>query len=196
MFHAHHRIAASAAAVAVAALSLTACGSKDDAVKPAGAAASAHAGEGGKPASGPDNSKASGAADAEKPGAQRRAPGQVNKPGWSNTKQFMQIEGGRLGDDQVFLKVRPARKKAVSGPTEGWQVVPGKGPYTEVTMTRKGRVLASAPVTEQPAPKEMDQVDFITRLGELPAKARSGVGYDVTFDGEGHVTRVQSLYTP
>ncbi|MFE0379835.1 hypothetical protein ACFW1M_30720 [Streptomyces inhibens] len=156
----------------------------------------AHADEGSKSASASDNSKSSGAANASQSGAQRRAPEQVSKPGWSNTKQFMQIESGRLGDGQVYLKVRPARKKAVSGSTEGWQVVPGKGSYTEVTMTEKGRVLASAPVTEQPAPKEMEQVDFITRLGKLPAKERSTVGYDVTFDTKGNVTRVQSLYTP
>lgn len=60
MFHSRHRIAASIVAAALAALSLTACGSKDNAVKPAAAVAGVQASGGTKPASASDNSKPSG----------------------------------------------------------------------------------------------------------------------------------------
>ncbi|MGY5129348.1 hypothetical protein [Streptomyces nigrescens] len=195
MFHSHHRIAASAAAVALAALSLTACGTKDDAVKPAGAAATAHAGEDSKSASGSDNSKASGTTSASKSGEQRRAPGQVNKRDWANSKHFVQIQSAEVIGGQTYLMVRPALKKPLTGPTEGWQVVTTKGAFNGVSLAKNARVLASTPLTEQPAPKEISQAEFAKQVNKLD-KEKTLVGFDLTFNGDGDVTRVQSLYTP
>ncbi|WP_051818560.1 hypothetical protein [Streptomyces sp. NRRL S-1813] len=194
MFHSHHRIAASAVAVALAALSLTACGSKDDAVKPAGAVAGVQASDGSKPMSGSDNSKPSGLTSTSKSGEQRRAPGQADKRHWANSKQFVQIHSAGVTGGQTYLMVRPALKKPVTGPTEGWDVIPTKGAFHTVSLAKNARVLASAPLTGQPAPKQISQAEFAKQVNKLD-KENHLVGFDLTFNGDGDVVRVQSLYT-
>ncbi|MFI2188905.1 hypothetical protein [Streptomyces sioyaensis] len=204
MFHSHHRIAASAAAIALAALALTACGSKDADIKPAGAAATAHAGDGSKSANASDNSKSANASDnsnasgmtsSSKSGGQRRAPGQVNKPDWANSKHFVQIQSAEVRGGETYLMVRPALKKPLTGPTEGWKIVPTKGAFNGVSLAKNARVLASAPLTDRPAPKEISQAEFAKQVNRLD-KEKTLVGFDLTFNGDGDVIRVQSLYTP
>ncbi|MGW7024120.1 hypothetical protein ACWGGS_32935 [Streptomyces decoyicus] len=194
MFHSHHRIAASAVAAALAALSLTACGSKDNAVKPAGAVASAQASDGSKSASGSENSKPSGVTGASTSGEQRRAPGQVDDRHRANSKRFVQIHSAGVTGGQTYLMVRPALKKPVTSPTEGWEVIPTKGTFTTVTLAKNARVLASAPLTGQPAPKQISQAEFAKQVNKLN-KEKTLVGFDLTFNGDGDVVRVQSLYT-
>ncbi|MFI1156979.1 hypothetical protein [Streptomyces sioyaensis] len=195
MFHTHHRIAASAAAVALAALGLTACGSKDAALQPAGATATAHASDGSKSASASDHGKSSGMTSASKSGGQRRAPGQVNKLDWANSKHFVQIHSAEVTGGQTYLMVRPALKKPLTGPTEGWKIVPTKGAFNGVSLAKNARVLASSPLTDQPAPQQISQAEFAKQVNKLD-KEKTLVGFDLTFNGDGDVSRVQSLYTP
>ncbi|MGW0779790.1 hypothetical protein [Streptomyces sp. NPDC002913] len=115
---------------------------------------------------------------------------------WAGTKQFVQIDDARIAGGRTYLSVRPAQKKA-HPQFEAWVIVPGKGPYTEVPMTEDATVLLSVPLGDAKHPASYSQADFVSRL-----KARSSdeaptlLGYDVSFDGEGRITRLQSLYTP
>lgn len=115
---------------------------------------------------------------------------------WAGTKQFVQIDDARIAGGRTYLSVRPAQKKA-HPQFEAWVIVPGEGPYTEVPMTEDATVLLSVPLGDAKHPASYSQADFVSRL-----KARSSdeaptlLGYDVSFDGEGRVTRLQSLYTP
>ncbi|KUO19712.1 hypothetical protein [Streptomyces dysideae] len=114
---------------------------------------------------------------------------------WAGTKQFVQIEDARTGDGQTYLSVRPAQKKAHTQ-FEAWVIVPGEGPYTEVPMAEDAKVLLSVPLGDEKHASSYSQAEFVSRLTAQSSSARSLVGYDLSFDGEGRVTRLQSLYTP
>jgi hypothetical protein len=197
--HRRVTVAAAAAALTCAALLLTACDSDaDGSQQGVGATSTAPtaptaATAATAPATG--SSTPSLPTSGTSPAGEQPAPQPTATSAWSTTKQFMQIQGGRLSDGRLYLSVRPALKKAMTEPFEAWQVVPTKGSYTEVVMTKDGRVLATAPLNDQSVPEAMAQTDFLTRLRQLPAGQRSNVGYDVTFDPDGRVTRVQSLFT-
>lgn len=90
--------------------------------------------------------------------------------------------------------VRPALKKPVTNPAEGWDVIPTKGTFTTAALAKNARVLASAPLTGQPAPKQISQAELAKQVNKL-GKKRPLVGFDLTFNGDGDVVRVQSLYT-
>ncbi|MFD4035419.1 hypothetical protein ACFWVP_34115 [Streptomyces sp. NPDC058637] len=114
---------------------------------------------------------------------------------WAGTKQFVQIDDARSGDGGTYLSVRPAQKKA-HPQFEAWVIVPGEGPYTEVVMAEDAKVMLSVPLGDEKHPASYSQADFVSRLTARPSSDRSPLGYDLSFDGEGRVTRLQSLYTP
>ncbi|MFF7899198.1 hypothetical protein ACFZCV_10405 [Streptomyces sp. NPDC007920] len=114
---------------------------------------------------------------------------------WAGTKQFMQIREGWISGGRTYLSVRTARKVAVTDPHEAWLIVPGEGPYTTVLMATDARVLLSVPLGDSSHPYPYSQTEFVNRLMAEPSSSRSGLGYDLSFDGKGRVTRLQSLYT-
>ncbi|AXI81673.1 hypothetical protein C7M71_026040 [Peterkaempfera bronchialis] len=127
------------------------------------------------------------------------APGEGTAPAgttrWAGTKQFMQIREGWISGGRTYLSVRTARKVAATGPHEAWLIIPGEGPYTTVLMATDARVLLSVPLGDNSAPSPYSQAEFVNRLMSEPSSSRSGLGYDLSFDGKGRVTRLQSLYT-
>ncbi|MEU5510263.1 hypothetical protein [Streptomyces fungicidicus] len=114
---------------------------------------------------------------------------------WAGTKQFVQIDDARTSDGRTYLSVRPAQKKA-HPQFEAWVIVPGEGPYTEVRMADDATVLLSVPLGDGKHPASYSRAEFVSRLTAQPSPARSRLGYDLSFDGQGQVTRLQSLYTP
>ncbi|MFD4975727.1 hypothetical protein [Streptomyces sp. NPDC058424] len=127
------------------------------------------------------------------------APGEGTAPAattrWAGTKQFMQIREGWISGGRTYLSVRTARKVAATGPHEAWLIIPGEGPYTTVLMATDARVLLSVPLGDNRQPDPYSQAEFVNRLMAEPSSFRSGLGYDLSFDGKGRVTRLQSLYT-
>jgi hypothetical protein len=113
---------------------------------------------------------------------------------WAGTKQFVQIDDARTSDGRTYLSVRPAQKKAHTQ-FEAWVIVPGEGPYTEVRMAEDAKVLLSVPLGDEKHASSYSQAEFVSRLTAQSSSARSLLGYDLSFDGEGRVTRLQSLYT-
>ncbi|MGW5641128.1 hypothetical protein [Streptomyces sp. NPDC003832] len=107
----------------------------------------------------------------------------------------MQIDSARTDDGATYLSVRTAQKKPHEQ-FEAWVIVPGEGPYTEVRMADDAQVLLSVPLGDAKHPASYSQTDFVTRLTAQPSSARPNLGYDLSFDAEGRVTRLQSLYTP
>ncbi len=122
-------------------------------------------------------------------------PSSTSAAPWAGTKQFVQIEDARTSDGRTYLSVRPAQKKAHTQ-FEAWVIVPGEGPYTEVRMAEDAKVLLSVPLGDGKHASSYSQAEFVSRLTAQPSTARSLLGYDLSFDGEGRVTRLQSLYTP
>ncbi|WP_431958846.1 hypothetical protein [Actinacidiphila sp. bgisy160] len=115
---------------------------------------------------------------------------------WAGSKQFVQVDNAWIKDGRTYLSVRPARKVPVTGRIEAWNILPGKGPYTTVRMAPGGRVLLSVPLGDDSAPHAYSQAQFISRYWAQPASYRGSLGYDVSFDLNGEVVRLQSLYTP
>ncbi|MFF7675673.1 hypothetical protein [Actinacidiphila glaucinigra] len=113
---------------------------------------------------------------------------------WAGGKQFVQIQNAWIRDGRTYLSVRSARKEPITGPIEGWDIIPGKGPYTTVRMAPEGRVLLSVPLGDDSAPHTYSQAQFVTRWWALAAPERGWQGYDVSFDPNGEVVRLQSLY--
>ncbi|MFI8182127.1 hypothetical protein OG539_23005 [Actinacidiphila glaucinigra] len=200
-----HRAAARLAALALTVLALGACSGEgaDDgtgradaaASSPAPATASASASSSAPPParrSGTPSSSYSaqppasdGPSDAPSPKAPAR---------WAGGKQFVQVDNAWIKDGRTYLSVRSARREALTGPIEGWEIIPGKGPYTTVRMAPEGRVLLSVPLGDESVPHTYSQAQFITRWWALPAPEREWQGYDVSFDLNGEVVRLQSLY--
>ncbi|MFH8926867.1 hypothetical protein ACH4D4_07420 [Streptomyces pristinaespiralis] len=113
---------------------------------------------------------------------------------WAGTKQFVQIDDARTSGGLTYLSVRPAQKEA-HPQFEAWVIVPGEGPYTEVPVAEDAQVLLSVPIGDAKHAASYSQAEFVSRLTAQPSSARTLVGYDLSFDGEGRVTRLQSLYT-
>ncbi|WP_165984180.1 hypothetical protein [Streptomyces sp. YIM 98790] len=113
---------------------------------------------------------------------------------WAGTKQFVQIDDAWTRDGRTYLSVRPARKEAITEPYEAWVIVPGEGPYSTVPMAEDAQVLLSVPLGDDAHPASYSRAEFVSRLTAQSSSARPGLGYDLSFDGEGQVTRLQSLY--
>lgn len=72
-----------------------------------------------------------------------------------------------------------------------------------MTLAKDARVLLTVPIrgddtpgTSGGEPLPASQAEFITLLTQLDPRTREGAGFDLSFDGEGRVTKVQSLYKP
>ncbi|WP_234313728.1 hypothetical protein [Streptomyces sp. NBRC 109706] len=113
---------------------------------------------------------------------------------WAGTKQFVQIEDSWTSEGQTYLSVRPAQKEALTEPHEAWVVVPSEGPYTTVPVADDAVVMLSVPLGDASQAASYSQDEFVSRLTAQPASARPGLGYDLSFDGAGQVTRLESLY--
>ncbi|MEO3750514.1 hypothetical protein [Streptomyces sp. B6B3] len=114
---------------------------------------------------------------------------------WAGTRQFVQIDDAWTSDGQTYLSVRPAQKEAeVNEHFEAWVIIPGEGPYTEVPMAEDAQVLLAVPLGDEEQAASYSQAEFVGRLTAQSSADRSLVGYDLSFDGDGRVTRLQSLY--
>ncbi len=98
--------------------------------------------------------------------------------------------------------MRPAEKK-VNTQFDTWKIVPGTGVFTTVPMAKDSRVLLTVPVrgddasgTGRGEPVSTSQAEFVTLLTRLDPRIREGAGFDLSFDGEGQVTKLESLYRP
>jgi len=183
-------------AVTLGLLALTGCGGPDDgpddrqaATAKATATASVTSAA---PAPSPDGTAPSTAPSATAPSASAAG---ANAARWAGTKQFVQIDDARTAGGRTYLSVRPAEKKPHPR-FEAWVIVPGEGPYTEVSMTEDAQVLLSVPLGDAKHPAAYAQDEFVGRLTARPSSDRALLGYDLSFDGRGRVARVQSLYTP
>ncbi|WP_254394559.1 hypothetical protein [Streptomyces sp. AC512_CC834] len=193
--HSHHSrgrtavssLPASALAVALGLVALTGCsgesdGQPDAAAPVTSATPSASAGK-----TAPTTAPGGAADPVDTSSSTSAAP-------WAGTKQFVQIDDARTGDDGTYLSVRPAQKKP-HPQFEAWVIVPGEGPYTEVRMAEDAKVLLSVPLGDGKHAASYSQAEFVSRLTAQSSSARPLVGYDLSFDGKGRVTRLQSLYT-
>ncbi|MFF3562167.1 hypothetical protein ACFYXS_19215 [Streptomyces sp. NPDC002574] len=115
---------------------------------------------------------------------------------WAGTKQFVQMQNAWTTGGRTYLSVRSARKQAATGPIEAWEIVPGRGPYTTVPLAADGRLLLSVPLGDDSVPASYSAAEFVKRLRAQSPSFREGLGYDLSFDAQGRVVRLQSLYTP
>ncbi|MDT0268647.1 hypothetical protein RM844_20385 [Streptomyces sp. DSM 44915] len=113
---------------------------------------------------------------------------------WAGTKQFVQIEDVWSEEGQTLLSVRAAEKEAMTEPHEAWIIIPSEGPYTTVALTEDAQVLLSVPLGDESAAAEYSQEELVSRFAEQPESAIPGLGYDLSFDGDGQVTRLETLY--
>jgi hypothetical protein len=121
---------------------------------------------------------------------------------WAGTKQFVTIDKAWTEGGLTQLSVRPARKE-VNTQFDTWEIIPGTGAFTTVTMAEDARVLLTVPVRGDDAsgagrgePLPSSRTELVTLLKQLDSRLSAGIGYDLSFDGEGRVTRLQSLYKP
>ncbi|WP_328735368.1 hypothetical protein [Streptomyces bobili] len=126
----------------------------------------------------------------------------TGKTPWAGTKQFVTVDKVWAEGGLTYLSVRPAEKK-VNTQFDTWEIIPGTGAFTTVTMAKDARVLLTAPVRGDDAsgagrgePLPSSQAEFVTLLTQLDAGTAAGVGYDLSFDGQGQVAKLQSLYRP
>lgn len=193
--------------VAFGALVLTGCGGEDVA-KPAADSPTSGASA---PAATPSDSGQEPAAATTAPAddtttpsdggeGAKETPASTGGAAWAGTKQFVQIDKAWTEGGTTYLSVRPAQKKIIAQ-FDTWQLVPGKGPYTTVPMAKDARILLTVQVRgEDPSgagraePVASSQADFVSALTKLDPRLRAGVGYDLSFDGEGRVVKLQSAY--
>ncbi|MEU0340726.1 hypothetical protein ABZ092_17655 [Streptomyces bobili] len=171
-------------------------------------------GENGKEPTDPtERSAAEAAGTAQSGGAQTAAPSDggegsqetqasTSKAPWAGTKQFVTIDKAWTEGGLTHLSVRPAQKK-VNTQFDTWEITPGTGAFTTVTMAKDARVLLTVPVRGDDAsgvsrgePLPSSQAQFVTLLAQLDSGVAAGVGYDLSFDGEGQVAKLQSVYRP
>ncbi|WP_431950513.1 hypothetical protein [Actinacidiphila sp. bgisy167] len=113
---------------------------------------------------------------------------------WAGSKQFVLLENVWGKDGRTYLSARSARKEPLTGPYEGWDIIPGKGPYTTVRLAPDCRILLSVPLGDDSIPHTYSQSQFISRWWAQSASVRTWVGFDLSFDADGEVVRIQSLY--
>ncbi|MEV5472036.1 hypothetical protein AB0L66_06710 [Streptomyces sp. NPDC052207] len=197
MLISRRRSVAGATALALAALVLTACsegGAQSRAVTSAPAAVTTPATS---TASATASASASASASAAAPTTAPDPTVTAGAPGrWADTKQFMQITDAWISDGRTYLSVRSARKQAATGDIEAWQIIPGRGSYSTVSMATGSRILLSVPLGDNSVPYPYSQAEFVRRMKRQSPTFLEGLGFDLTFDGNGQVTRLQSLYTP
>ncbi|NEC02278.1 hypothetical protein [Streptomyces anulatus] len=124
------------------------------------------------------------------------------KSPFAGTKRFVTTDRAWTEGGLTKLSVRSAEKK-VNTRFDTWEIVPGTGEFVTVTLAKDARVLLTVPIrgdddpgTSGGEPLPTSQAEFVTLLTELAPRTREGAGFDLSFDGEGRVTKVQSLYKP
>jgi hypothetical protein len=126
----------------------------------------------------------------------------ADKSPFAGTKQFVTIDKAWTEDGLTKLSVRPAEKK-VNTQFDTWEIVPGTGDFATAPMAKDARVLLTVPIrgndasgTGRGEPVSTSQAEFVTLLTQLDPRIREGAGFDLSFDGEGQVTKLESLYKP
>ncbi|MEV7495311.1 hypothetical protein AB0O08_31595 [Streptomyces anulatus] len=121
---------------------------------------------------------------------------------FAGTKQFVTTDRAWTEDGLTRLLVRSAEKK-VNTQFDTWEIGPGTGEFVTVTLAKDARVLLTVPIRGDDAPGTSggeplptSQTEFISLLTQLDPRTREGAGFDLSFDGKGRVTKVQSLYKP
>lgn len=121
---------------------------------------------------------------------------------FAGTKRFVTIDRAWTEGGLTRLSVRSAEKK-VNTQFDTWEIVPGTGKFVPVSLTKDARVLLTVPIRGDDAPGTSggepvpaSQAEFVTLLTQLDPRTREGAGFDLSFDGEGRVIKVQSLYKP
>ncbi|MFE0630654.1 hypothetical protein ACFW3D_27290 [Streptomyces sp. NPDC058864] len=178
--------------VAFGALVLTGCGEKDkeptDPIAAAGTdTAPAGSGETAAPSDDGEGSQDTQASTSKTP--------------WAGTKQFVTIDKAWTEGGRTYLSVRPAQKEVTRFDT--WEIIPGTGAFTTVTMAEDARVLLTVQVrgdddasgASRGEPLPYSQAEFVTLHEQLDPRISPGIGYDLSFDGEGQVVKLQSLYS-
>ncbi|KUO15111.1 hypothetical protein [Streptomyces dysideae] len=142
------------------------------------------------------------AADTAQAGSDQTAAPSTSKTPWAGTKQFVTIDKAWTEGGLTYLSVRPAQKK-VNTQFDTWEIIPGTGAFTTVTMAKDARVLLTVPVRGDDAsgasrgePLPSSQAEFVTLLTQLDSGLSAGIGYDLSFDGEGQIAKLQSLFRP
>ncbi|MDQ0697668.1 hypothetical protein [Streptomyces sp. W4I9-2] len=130
------------------------------------------------------------------------ATGPAAENPFAGTKQFVTTDRAWTDGGLTKLSVRSAEKK-VNTQFDTWEIVPGTGEFVTVTLAKDARVLLTVPIRGDDAPGTSggeplltSQAEFVTLLTQLDPRTREGAGFDLSFDGEGRVTKVQSLYKP
>ncbi|MGW5928644.1 hypothetical protein ACWF2L_20700 [Streptomyces anulatus] len=130
------------------------------------------------------------------------ATGPAAENPFAGTKQFVTTDRAWTEGGLTKLSVRSAEKK-VNTQFDTWEIVPGTGAFVTVTLAKDARVLLTVPIRGDDAPGTSggeplltSQAEFVTLLTQLDPRTREGAGFDLSFDGEGRVTKVQSLYKP
>ncbi|MFG3408997.1 hypothetical protein [Streptomyces sp. NPDC048142] len=144
-----------------------------------------------------------GPADPAPVGATASAPAAESAASpFAGTKQFVTIDKAWTEDGLTKVSMRSAEKK-VNTQFDTWQIVPGTGEFVTVTMAKDARVLLTVPLRGDDAPEagrgepvSTTQAEFVTLLTQLESRIREDTGFDLSFDGEGQVTKLQSLYKP
>ncbi|MFM9703748.1 hypothetical protein [Streptomyces galilaeus] len=217
------------AVVALGALAVTGCGSQKPADRPESAAAAKPASssasgdrtdarsQGGTesvaPAESPKKASPSapagnagtrtdgGQKSAEPAAAAKETSASAGQAAFAGTQQFVTIGKAWTEGGLTRLSVRPAEKK-VNTQFDTWEIIPGTGPFTTVTMTKDARVLLACPVRDEVAgtsraePLPYSPTRFVTLLNQMDSGLQDGIGYDLVFDGAGQVTSLKSLYRP
>ncbi|MFD7126770.1 MULTISPECIES: hypothetical protein [Streptomyces] len=121
---------------------------------------------------------------------------------FAGTKRFVTTDRAWTEGGLTKLSVRSAEKK-VNTRFDTWEIVPGTGEFVTVALAEDARVLLTVPIrgddvpgTSGGEPLPASQAEFVTLLTQLDPRTREGAGFDLSFDGEGRVIRVQSLYKP
>lgn len=197
------RAAARLATLALTALLLGACsgeGVDDRNTGRGGPAASTASSPATSPASAPPAASRSGApAPSHTPGTPAPdGPPAVPSPRtparWAGSKQFVLLEKVWSEGGRTYLSARSARKEPITEPYEAWDIIPGKGPYTTVRLAPDCRVLLSVPLGDESGSRSYSQAEFVSRWRAEDPALRTWVGFDLTFDADGQVVRLQSLY--
>ncbi|ARQ71504.1 hypothetical protein [Streptomyces marincola] len=184
------------AAVALGAVALTGCGGGGES-RAADATAPGASAEPSGPADEADPPSAAGdGTDPRDTAASDGEPAPEGTAAWAGTKQFAQIDDAWISEGRTYVSVRPAQKEARTQPHEAWVVVPSEGPYTTVAVADDARMMLSVPLGDDSRASAYSQAEFVSRLTDHSPAARSGFGYDLSFDGEGRVVRLETLYMP
>ncbi|MFI1935259.1 hypothetical protein [Streptomyces sp. NPDC020330] len=121
---------------------------------------------------------------------------------FAGTKQFVTIDRAWAEDGLTKLSVRLAEKK-VNTQFDTWEIIPGTGKHTTVALAKDARVMLTVPVRGDRTPEvgggepvPTSQAELVSLITQLEPRIREGAGFDLSFDGEGRVTKLLSLYKP